>query len=99
MRLTVKNLLHVKSCSLIAGSVALLTMAASQAAAGRVTALDKIVSGVPTANPVVITDNVFSPESTPGLIAHGSDLLENSSAFLTQFGIVSDGCSTEPHQN
>src|SRR5438094_4331449 len=99
MKLTVKNLLHVKSCSLIAGSVALLTMAASQAAAGRVTVLDKIVSGVPTANPVVITDNVFSPEFTPGLIAQGSDLLENSSGLITQFGILSDGTNTEPDQN
>ena len=99
MKLTIKNLLQAKSCSLVAGAVALVTMAASQAAAERVTVFDRIVSGVPGANPEVVTDNVFSPEFTPGLIAQGSDLLENPSGLITQFGYLSDGTNTEPDQN
>jgi hypothetical protein len=99
MKLTVKNLLDAKSSSLVAGAVALVTIAASQSAAERVTVFDKIVSGVPTANPVVVTDNVFSPEFTPGLIAQGSDLLENPSGLITQFGYLSDGTNTAPDQN
>jgi hypothetical protein len=43
-------------------------MAASNAVADEVTVFDKIVSGVPTANPEVIADNVFSPEFTPALV-------------------------------
>ena len=88
MKLTVKNLLHAKSCSLVAVAVALVTMAASQAAAERVTVFDKIVSGVPVANPVVVTDNIFSPEFTPGLVAEGIDLLENPSGLITQYGYL-----------
>ena len=99
MKLTVKNLLHAKSSSLVAVAVALVTMAASQAAAERVTVFDKIVSGVPEANPVVVTDNVFSPEFTPGLVAEGIDLLENPSGSITQFRELSDGTSTEPDEN
>ena len=99
MKLTFKNLLQSKSCSLAAVAVALVTMAASQAAAERLTVFDKIVSGVPTANPEVISDNIFSPEFTPGLIAQGSDLLENPSGLITQFGYLSDGTNTAPDQN
>ena len=99
MKLTVKNLLHAKSSSLVAVAVALATMAASQAAAERVTVFDKIVSGVPAANPVVVTDNVFSPEFTPGLVAEGIDLLENPSGLITQFGDLGDGTRTEPDEN
>jgi len=99
MKLTVKNVLQAKSCSLVAGAVALVTMAASQAAAERLTVFDKLVSGVPTANPVVVSDNVFSPEFTDALVAQGIDLLENPSGLITQFGYLSDGTNTEPDEN
>ena len=99
MKLTVKNVLQAKSCSLVAGAVALVTMAASQAAAERLTIFDKVVSGVPTANPVVVSDNVFSPEFTDALVAQGIDLLENPSGLITQFGYLSDGTNTEPDEN
>jgi hypothetical protein len=99
MKLTLKNLLHAKSCSLLALAVALVTMAASNAAADKVRVFDKIVSGVSAANPEVITDNVFSPEFTPGLVAEGIDLLENPSGSITQYGYLSDGTNAEPDQN
>ena len=35
----------------------------------------------------------------PGLVAQGIELLENPSAIITQFGILSDGTNTEPDQN
>jgi hypothetical protein len=74
MKLTVKNLMQAKSCSFAAVAVALATMAASNAGAVQLTVFDKIVSGVPLANPEVISDNVFSPEFVPGLVAQGIDL-------------------------
>src|SRR5262245_53194635 len=99
MKLTIKNLLQAKSCSLVAGAVALVTVAASQAAAEGLTVFGKIVSGVPQANPEVVTDNVFSPEFTPRLVSQGIDLLENPSGVITQYGSLSDGTNTEPDQN
>ena len=99
MKLTIKNLLHAKSSSLIAGAVALVTLAASEAAAQQLRVFDKVVSGVLTANPVVITDNVISPEFTPGLVQQGADLLENPSGVITTFGNLDDGTGTEPDQN
>jgi hypothetical protein len=57
------------------------------------------VSGVPAANPVVISDNVLSPEFTDGLVAQGIDLLENPSGLITQLGYLSDGTNTEPDEN
>src|SRR5438552_12515889 len=99
MKLTVKNLLQAKSCSLVAVAVALVTMAASNAAADKVRVFNEIVSGVPAANPVVVSDNVFSPEFTPGLVVQGIDLLENPSGIITQYGYLSDGTNTEPDEN
>jgi len=99
MKLTVKNLLQAKSCSLAAAAVALVTAAASNAGAVQLTVFDKIVSGVPAANPEVIADNVFSPEFLPGLVVEGIDLLENPSGLITQFGNLSDGTNTAPDQN
>ena len=46
-------------------------MAASNAAADNVRVFNKNVSGVPAANPVMITDNVLSPEFGPGLVVEG----------------------------
>ena len=99
MKLTVKNVLQTKSCSLATVAAALVTMGASQAAAEPLTVFDKIVSGVPAANPEEIADNVFSPEFNPGLVAQGIELLENPSGVITQYGILSDGTNTEPDQN
>ena len=97
MKLTVKNLLQAKSCSLVA--VLLVTMAASDAAADHVRVFNEKVSGVPAANPVAIADNVYSPEFAPALVVEGLDLLENPSGLITQFGNLSDGTRTEPDEN
>ena len=59
-------------------------MAASTAAADELRVFNEIVSGVPAANPVMISDNVFSPEFTPGLVVEGIDLLENPSGLITR---------------
>ena len=91
MKLIVKNLLQAKSCSFAAVAVALATMAASNAAAEKVRVFNETVTGVPAANPVVVSDNVFSPEFTPGLVVQGVDLLENTSGIITQYGYLSDG--------
>src|SRR6266446_491360 len=101
MKLTVKNLLQAKSCSFAAVTVAvaLATMAASNAAAEKVRVFNETVTGVPAVNPVVVSDNVFSPEFTPGLVVQGIDLLENPSGIITQYGYLSDGTNTEPDQN
>src|SRR6266853_4886738 len=99
MKLTVKNLLQAKSCSFAAVAVALATMAASNAAAEKVRVFNETVTGVPAANPVVVSDNVFSPEFTPGLVVQGIDLLENPSGVITQYGYLSDGTNTEPDEN
>src|SRR6266567_8075554 len=99
MKLTVKNLLQAKSCSLIAITVALVSMAASTGAADHVRVFNEKVSGVPAANPVVVSDNVFSPEFTPGLVVEGIDLLENPSGLITQYGYLSDGTNTEPDRS
>ena len=97
MKLTVKKVLQAKSCSLVA--VALVTMAASNAAAAQLRVFDKIVSGVPIPSPEEITDNVFSPEFTPRLVAQGIDLLENPSGVITSFGNLEDGTITHPDEN
>src|SRR5437667_9814960 len=99
MKLIVKNLLQAKSCSFAAVAVALATMAASNAAAEKVSGFNETVPSVPAANPVVVSDNVFSPEFTPGLVVQGVDLLENTSGIITQYGYLSDGTNTEPDQN
>src|SRR5437763_335640 len=99
MKLIVKNLLQAKSCSFAAVAVALAIMAASNAAAEKVRVFNETVTGVPAANPVVVSDNVFSPEFTPGLVVQGVDILENTSGIITQYGYLSDGTNTEPDQN
>ena len=73
MKLPIKNLLPVKSCSLATVAVALAAMAASNATADQVRVFNEKVSGVPAPNPVVVSDNVFSPEFTPGLVVQGID--------------------------
>jgi hypothetical protein len=99
MKLTRKNSLQAKSCSLVAVSIALTAMAVSNAAADDVRVFNKRVSGVPAANPEIITDNVLSPEFAPGLVAEGANLLENPSGPITKLGNLSDGSRTEPDEN
>jgi len=98
MKLTRKNSLQAKACSLVAASIAFAAMA-SNAAADNVKVFDKRVSGVPDANPELITDNVLSPEFAPGLLSEGFDLVENPSGPITRFGNLSDGSRTEPDEN
>jgi Bacterial protein of unknown function (DUF839) len=97
MNLTSKTPLQAKTCLLVVASIALATMAASKAAADQLRVFNERVSGVPAANPVAISDNVYSPEFTPGLVVEGIDLLENPSG--TEFGHLSDGTNTEPDEN
>jgi Bacterial protein of unknown function (DUF839) len=100
MKLTLKNPLQAKSCAFVAIILALVTMAASKADAdNHVRVFNEKVSGVPAANPVVISPNILSPEFSAGLVAEGLDLLENPSDPITQFGNLSDGSRTEPDEN
>ena len=99
MKLSLKNPLQAKACSLLASTIALATIGASTVAADHVRVFNEKVSGVPAANPEIVADNVISPEFTPALVEQGIDLLENPSGLITQFGNLSDGSRTEPDQN
>ena len=99
MKLSLKNPLQAKACSLVATTIALATIAASNAAAADVRVLNDRVSGVPLANTEAIFPNIFSPEFTFGLVVEGSDPLENPSGVITKFGNLSTGDRTEPDEN
>ena len=99
MKLTRKNSLQAKSCSLVVTTIALAAMAGSNAAADNVRVFKEKVSGVPAANPVAISPNVLSPEFTAGLVDQGADVLENPSGVITSFSNLSDGSRTEPDEN
>ena len=99
MTLTSKTSLQAKTCLLAVASVALATMAPSNAAADQLRIFNERVSGVPAANPVEIADNVYSPEFAPALVVEGIDLLENPSGVITTFGNLSDGTNTAPDEN
>jgi hypothetical protein len=99
MILTSKTRLQARACALVAASMALATMAASTAVADNLKVFNERVSGVPSANPVAIADNIYSLEFAPGLVAEGIDLLENPSGLITEFGNLSDGSRTEPDEN
>jgi len=99
MKLSLKHPLPAKACSIVAMSIALATMAASNASADHVRVLNEKVSGVSAANPVAIADSVYSPEFAPALVVEGLDLLENSSGVITKFGNLSTGVRTEPDEN
>src|SRR5436305_7272321 len=99
MKLTLKNPLQAIACRLLALSIALGAMAASNAAADHVRVFNEKVSGVPAANPVAISPNVLSPEFTAELVEQGADVLENPSGVITTFGNLSDGSRTEPDEN
>ena len=99
MNLTSKNPLQAKTCLHVVASIALAAMAASTASADQLRVFNERVSGVPSANPVEITDNVYSPEFAPALVVEGIDLLENPSGLITTFGNLSDGTRTEPDEN
>jgi hypothetical protein len=98
MKLTPKNPFQTKTCTLIA-FIALATVSVSTAVADQARVFNERVTGVPTANPVAIADNVYSPEFIPGLVVEGIDFLENPSGVITEYGKLSDGTNTEPDQN
>src|SRR5205809_131371 len=60
MILTSKTRLQAKICALVGASMALATMAASTAAADNLKVFNERVSGVPSANPVAVADNLFT---------------------------------------
>jgi hypothetical protein len=99
MKLNLRNPLQAKFCSLVAASIALAAMAVSNAAADNVRVFNKTVSGVPAANPVMLSDSVLSPEFGSGLVVEGLDVLENPSGVITRFGNLSTGARTEPDEN
>jgi len=99
MKLTRKNSLQTKSCSLVVTTIALAAMAGSNAAADNVRVFNQTVSGVPAANSVMISDNVLSPEFGAGVVVEGLDALENPSGVITRFGNLSTGPRTEPDEN
>ncbi len=100
MKPTLKNPLQAKSYAFVAIIIAVVIVAASNAAADDpVRIFNEKVSGVPAANPVVISNNVLSSEFTDGLVAQGLDVLENPSGVITTFGNLSDGSRTEPDEN
>src|SRR5262245_52808350 len=99
MKLSLKHPLQARACLVVAATFALVTMAASNAAADHVRVFNEKVSGVPAANPVAIADNVYSPEFSPALTVEGLDLLENPSGPITKFGNLSTGGRTEPDEN
>ena len=99
MKLSLKNPLQAKACSFVVTTIALAAMAASNAAADNVRVFNKTVSGVPAANPVMLSDSVLSPEFGSGLVVEGLDALENPSGVITKFGNLSTGGRTEPDEN
>src|SRR5262245_45677304 len=99
MKITCKNSLQAKACSFAAVALALVTVAASNAAADHVRVFNEKISGVPVANPVAISPNVLSPGFAAGLVEQGADLLENPSGVITTFGNLDDGSRTEPDEN
>src|SRR5262249_33637571 len=91
MKLTLRNSLQASACRLLAVSTALGARGYSKPAADQVRVFNEKVSGVPAANPVVISPNNLSPEFTAGLVAQGVDVLENPSGVITTFGNLDDG--------
>ena len=55
MKLSLKNPKQTKSCSLVVSTIALAAMADSNAATDNARVFNKTVSGVPAANPEIIT--------------------------------------------
>jgi hypothetical protein len=84
-----------------AALLAVITAAAltSASIASDTRLFDQKISGVPSANPEVVTDNVISPEYGAALIAQGIDALENPSGPIVRFGYLSDNSRTEPDEN
>ncbi|MEO7723885.1 MAG: alkaline phosphatase PhoX [Chthoniobacterales bacterium] len=72
----------------------------ASASAGQLRVLGRPVSGVPDANPVVVSDTIISPEFALDLQQQGLDLLENPSGAFVRFGYLLDGITrTEPDEN
>ncbi|MGI8890017.1 MAG: alkaline phosphatase PhoX [Chthoniobacterales bacterium] len=68
--------------------------------AGPITVLGHPVTGVPDANPVVVTDTIISPGFSLDLQEQGLDLLENPADPILRFGYLADGVTrTEPDEN
>jgi hypothetical protein len=99
MKLTLKNPLQANACRLLAVSIVLGAMAASNAAADHVRVFNEKVNGVSAANPVAISPNILSSEFTADFVEQGADVLENPSGVITTFGNLDDGSRTEPDEN
>jgi len=67
MKLTFKSPLQARACALVVICIALVTLAASKAAADNLKVFNERVNGVPLANPEETTNNVLSPEFAAGV--------------------------------
>ncbi|HVO63153.1 MAG TPA: alkaline phosphatase PhoX [Terriglobales bacterium] len=80
-------------------TLALSLALAVPAAFGQI-GIGPIHNSVPSANPRVDTpDTVISAGFQLKTLAVGTDVLENPSPKITQFGLLADGTRTEPDQN
>lgn len=72
----------------------------ASASAGPLSVFGRPVTGVPDANPVVVSDTIISPGFNLDLRQQGQDLLENPSGSIVRFGFLADGVTrTEPDEN
>ena len=92
---------RLHTCSSRVAALALVTVAAfaHTSIADEPRLFDQNITGVASANPEVITDNVISPGYGAALIAQGIDLLENPSGPILRFGYLSDNTRSEPDEN
>lgn len=90
-----------KSITLASCSAALLAgFAFSSTATAGIRVLGSPVQGVPSANPVEVTDTDISPGFGLDLIQQGLDLLENPADPISRFGYLADVTTrTEPDEN
>jgi hypothetical protein len=83
-------------------SLAALIAATSLASASaeQLSVLGRPVTGVPDANPVVVSDNIIAAGFGLNLTQQGQDLLENPAGAIVRFGFLADGVTrTEPDEN
>ncbi len=90
-----------KSITLASCSAALLAgFAFSSTTVAGIRVLGRPVQGVPSANPVEVTDTEISVGFGLDLMQQGHDLLENPTDPISRFGYLADGVTrTEPDEN
>jgi hypothetical protein len=88
-------MMQAKSNLLIA-----LLLCAAPVTAWAADGIGPFTNGVPTANPAEGSPpNILSSDFSADILVQGSNVLENPSGPITQFGFLADGARTEPDQN